>query len=222
MGDVEQRLADLKKMRDKGLVTESVYEAQQKEILSGSSAESDDQSKNATFLDPKKNFRILLKVATFAAVVLAGIWVVYHVVGRDGKDSISQFAAQTGIGKQVIPWTDRADTAARKLLEKNKAQIANAIQAITHPTGKSPEMNDIAISKLPDRILVNLKVGWKGGIIGGDYVTLVAWEIGEQGHLGAKVTMDTSVTGVDAKNNELLIDYFRTKVYPAFVTDVGG
>ena len=206
----------------------SVYEAQQQALLSGYSAESasptlsETKKSNSSFLDPAKNFRILVKLGVFVVVVLVGIWFIYHLSGKDGKDSISQFVSQTGVGTQVIPWRDRADTAARKLIELNKEQIASAIQGITHPTGKEPALSEYTVSKLADRILVNLKVDWKGGIVGTSYVTSVAWEIGEMGHIEAKVTLDSALTAIDPKNKEMLNDYFRTKVYPTFFSDMGG
>ncbi len=83
-------------------------------------------------------------------------------------------------------------------------------------------LSDYTVSKLADRILINLKVDWKGGIVGNPYITSVAWEIGEKGHIGAKVTIDNAMTAIDPKNKEMLDDYFRTKVYPAFFSDMGG
>ena len=142
--------------------------------------------------------------------------------GKEGKDSISQFASQTGVGTQVIPWRDRADTAARKLIERNKESIANAIQGIAHPTGKEAVLSTYTVSKLADRVLIDLKVEWKGGIVGNSYTTSVAWEIGEKGHIEAKVTIDSAMIAIDPKNKEMLDDYFRTKVYPAFFADIGG
>jgi hypothetical protein len=153
---------------------------------------------------------------------LVGIWAIYSLSDRQTKDSISQFASQTGIGKQVIPWTARADTAARKLIELNKDKIAAAIQATTHPTGSSPSMTNYKVSKLPDRILVEMTVAWKGGFVRGDYSTVVAWEIAEKNDPHARVTFDSALTRVEPKNARELNDYFFTKVYATFITDMGG
>src|SRR5258708_25439926 len=135
-------------MREKGLITPSVYDAQQQALRSGHSADSTLHNSNeqketkTSFLDPAKNFRILVKLGIFVGVVLVGIWLVYQLSGKDGKDTLSQFASQTGVGTQVIPWRDRADTAARKLIERNKQGMADAIQGIAHPTGKEPVLSD--------------------------------------------------------------------------------
>ena len=109
-----------------------------------------------------------------------------------------------------------------RLPEDPKELIAKAIQGIAHPTGKEPVLSAYTVSKLADRILIDLKVEWKGGIVGNSYVTSVAWEIGEKGHIGAKVTIDSAMTAVDPKNKEMLDDYFRTKVYPTFFADMGS
>lgn len=67
-----------------------------------------------------------------------------------------------------------------------------------------------------------MTVAWKGGFLGGEYSTTVAWEIAERSHVSAKVMSDSAVVAVEAKNEQLLDDYFRDKVYPAFVADTGG
>src|SRR5258708_43882 len=134
--DIQRKLEELREMREKNLITASVYEDQQKALLSGHSAESANTTVNtdsakagkagkagSSFLDPIRNLRILVKLGVVVVVVLVAIWIVYHLSGKEGKDSISQFASQTGVGTQVIPWRDRADTEARKLIEQNKAQI---------------------------------------------------------------------------------------------------
>ena len=143
--DIQRKLEELKVIREKGLITDSVYEDQQKALLSDYSAQSENTAANtefsktgkanSSFLDPMKNLRILVKLGGIVAAALVAIWFIYHLSGKEGKDSISQFASQTGVGTQVIPWRDRADTAARKLIERNKESIANAIQGIAHPTG---------------------------------------------------------------------------------------
>ena len=131
--DIQRKLEELREMRGKNLITASVYEDQQKALLSGHSAESADTAADtesakagkasSSFLDPIRNLRILVKLGVFLVVVLVAIWIVYHLSGKEGKDSISQFASQTGVGTQVIPWRDRADTAARKLIELNKERV---------------------------------------------------------------------------------------------------
>ncbi|HKB83446.1 MAG TPA: hypothetical protein VKD04_09605 [Burkholderiales bacterium] len=95
--DIERKLEELKAMREKGLITASVYDAQQQALLSGHSADSTLHNSNeqketkTSFLDPAKNFRILVKLGIFVGVVLVGIWLVYQLSGKDGKDTLPFF-----------------------------------------------------------------------------------------------------------------------------------
>jgi hypothetical protein len=222
--DIQQKLKDLKEMHDKGLITVAVYEEQQKALLASGAGSSPARSPNSqsSFFDPKKNLSVLVRVLVIALVVLGGIWFFHKLSGQEGKDSLGQFASQTGIGTQVIPWADRADTAARKLIERNKQKIAEAIQGITHPTGNNPALTGLSVSKLSDRVIVEMAVEWKGGILGTQYSTSVAWEIDKTNHISAKVIADSAALGVEARNKDALNEYFRTKVYPAFYADMGG
>jgi hypothetical protein len=222
--DIQQKLKDLKEMHDKGLVTAAVYEEQQKALLASDAKSSPAPSPNSqsSFFDLKKNMSVLAKLLVLVLIVLGGIWFFYNLSDQGGKDAIGQFASQTGIGAQVIPWADRADTAVRKLIERNKQKIAEAIQGITHPTGNNPVLTDLSISKFSDRVLVEMVVEWKGGILGTQYSTSVAWEIDKKNHINAKVIADSAALGVEARNKDALNEYFRTKVYPAFYGDMGG
>jgi hypothetical protein len=105
-------------------------------------------------LDPKKNFVALGKLAVVMVAVLIGLFGLYHVLGQGGKDTINEL----GLGKQVIPWVDRADTMSRNLIELNKGKIAAAIQGISYPTGKEPHMESYRVSKLNERILAEFTV----------------------------------------------------------------
>ncbi|MFZ3320731.1 MAG: hypothetical protein WA190_00055 [Usitatibacter sp.] len=171
---------------------------------------------------PMRIFRVLSVLIGIALVVLGVIWLIYKLSGQETKDTIGQIASQTGIGTQVIPWSDRAEIAAKKLVTKNELGIAESVQRITHPTGKSPTFNRFSISKLSNRILVEIVVDWRGGFVGGNYSTVVLWEISDKGHVGAKVTADSAPTHIGDRNKDDLNEYFRTKVYPAFFSDIGG
>jgi hypothetical protein len=225
--DIRAKLKELKDMHDQGLITSAVYEQRQQVLLATEGPAADQQARDSQsaangILVPKGNLTIVWRLIVAAAVILIGIWAVYSLSDRQTKDSISQFASQTGIGKQVIPWTDRAGTAARKLIELNKEKLATAIQVTTHPTGSSPSMANYTVSKLPDRILVEMTVAWKGGFTHDNYSTTVAWEIAEKDQVRARVTFDSALARVLPKNADELNEYFRTKVYPTFVSDMGG
>lgn len=224
MVDIQKKLQDLKEMHDKGLITTAVYEEQQKTLLSSNTKNNFTPSPNSSssFFDIKKNLSVLRKLLIVFLVVLASIWFFYKLSSQGGKDAIGQFASQTGIGTQVISWSDRADTAARRLIERNKQKIAEAIQGITHPTGSNPILTGVSTSKFSDRILVEIVVEWRGGVLGNQYSTTVGWEIGQNNHINAKVTLDSAIIGIEARNKDMLNEYFRTKIYPAFYADMGG
>jgi len=96
------------------------------------------------------------------------------------------------------------------------------VQGITHPTGKEPVLDRTTIAKLDDRILVELTVGWKGGVLGTRYKTTVAWEIAKANHVAAKVLTDSAPMAASAREKELLDEYFKVRVYPAFYSGVSG
>jgi hypothetical protein len=231
--DIQGKLLELREMHEKGLISSAIYEEQQKAILasqlSGAQPNMDPAAakhvypvgEKSEFLDPKKNLSVVAKLLLFFSIVLGGIWLIFSLSNADGKNAVSKFASETGIGKQVIPWPDRAAVVANSLVQSNRQSIASAIQGITHPTGNNPSLESFDISKLNSGIIIEFRVAWKGGFLGGDYTTVVAWEIGENNHVGAKITQDSAVTGVEPKNAEALNDYFYTKVYPAFVQGIG-
>jgi hypothetical protein len=174
------------------------------------------------FLDPKKNFSILGKLAVVAVALLITIYVFYQFSSQKGKDAINITTSNIGFGTQVIPWVDRADTMTRKIIERNSEKLAGAIQGITHPSGKEPTLDGVRVSKLNNRILVEINTSWKGGFLGTDYETKVAWEFSEERHESAKVTFDQAPTPVARKNAEMLNDYFRTRIYPVLLKDMGS
>lgn len=222
--DIQQQLKELKEMHDSGLITPAVYEERQKTILASATANAPSPSldKPSSLFNLEKNMSVLIKLGVIVVVLLGAVWFIYKLSGQETKDTIGQIASRTGIGTQVIPWVDRAEIAARKLIEKNESKMAEAVQRIAHPTGKSPTFKSLSISKLSDRILVEITVDWKGGFVGGEYSTVVVWEISDKSHVGAKVTTDSAPTRIADRNKDDLNEYFRTKVYPAFHSDIGG
>ena len=223
--DIQKKLRELKEMHEQGLISSEVYSEQQKALLAthmmtggGNSTE----TPKAQAAPPKTGRPLWQRLLMAAFIVLAGIWIFYKLSDRQGKDAINQFASQTSIGTQVIPWADRADTIARRLISQNQDKIANAIQGLTHPTGKDAKLIRSSISKLDGRILIEMTVAWKGGFIGNDYETVVAWEISEANHVSAKVVSDTAMTEIESKNKEMLNDYFKNRVYPAFYSSISG
>lgn len=219
---MQGKLQQLKELYEKGLITKEVYEAQQQAVLAGEGGAPIKEAASSDLLDAKKNMSAVVNIAVLIGIVLFGIFIAYTLSGKEGKDAIGEFASKTGVGRQVIPWSGRADTAVRALVEANKQSLADAIQGIAHPTGKSPVLGGVKVDKFADHILVSLVVDWTGGLLGGSYRTVVTWDIGERDHREAKVTSDNAMYAVEKKNAEVLNDYFRTKVYPAFYSDMGG
>ena len=109
--DIRGKLRELKEMYESGLITAAVYEQKQREFLAaGSVGVEFKQHPSSTLdavLDPKRNILALKRLIIIGVGVLIAIWLVYALSGQQTKDSLSQFASETGIGKQVIPWTDR-------------------------------------------------------------------------------------------------------------------
>lgn len=229
--DAEKKLAELKQLYEKGLISAAVYEEQQKALLSGpSGTASIDQSastkrpsdSSSDFLDPKKNWRVVSGFLALCATVGVGIWAFYWASGQEGKDLVNRAASEAGVAARVIPWSDRAESAARQLVEANGQQLAASIQSITHPTGTGPALSSVEISKFDGRIRVELTVRWKGGFLGGEYNTTVAWDIGQTDHINAAVVADSASIPVAEQQKKALDEYFRSSVYPAFYKSVGG
>ena len=167
-------------------------------------------------LDPKKNIVVLGKLAVIVFVFLCTIFVIYQFSSQEVKDSINEL----GLGKQVIPWEDRADSIVRKLIDSNRADIASSVQSITHPSGNEPSLGDVRVSKLDGQLLVEIDVHWRGGILGTEYKTEVLWEFSQTKHGSAKVIFEDAPIGVSPSNAEQLNDYFRVKIYPVLYQDI--
>ena len=231
--NLEKKLQDLKEMHEKGLITSAIYEEQQKAMLVAQFANVSPKAETSLvppvspgetksgFLDPQKNLSLLSKIFVGIFIVLGGIWLFFNLSGKEGKSAVSQFVADSGIGKQVIPWPDRAEAVANSLVQPNQQNIANAIQGIAHPTGKNPSLVSYRISKLNNSVIVEFQVSWQGGFVGNGYTTVVIWEISESNHVQARITDDTATVAVDANHARQLNDYFYSKVYPAFVEGMG-
>lgn len=172
-------------------------------------------------LDPKKNFTFLGKFSVLIIALLIGLYGYYKISDQHTRDKINEVTSAIGFGTQVIPWVDRADTMSRKIISQNPGQLASSILAITHPSGQSPALGGVNVSKLNNRILVEITIFWKGGIIGTMYRTHIAWEISDERHESARVTFDEAPTSVSQRNADVLNEYFRTRIYPAFLQSMG-
>ena len=135
-------------------------------------------------------------------------------VSQETKDDVNMLASATGLGIQLIPWVDRADTMLRAMLEgPTKDAIASTIQGVAHPSGEKPVMRDFDIRKVGDRISARFSVGWRGGVLGTTYTTVVVWEFDKNQYSKATVVEDDASFAVGSPNAKQLDDYFRTEVY---------
>ena len=219
---IENKLQELKEMHEKGLITLAVYEEHQKALLTNQLSNNTATAEKPTKSNDNNGINTLLGLFVIFLSILGCIWFFYKISGTEGKRAISQVVAETGVGKQVIPWPDRAEAIANSLINTNQQNIANSIQNITHPTGKNPALASHTISKLNNSIIVEFRVNWEGGLTENNYTTVVDWEINENNHVVAKVTQDSALVDVESKNAELLDNYFLTKVYPTFVQGMGS
>lgn len=173
-------------------------------------------------LSIKKSIHFFVKLGIFVATLAIVIYIFYSFSDKEGKDSINQAVSTIGIGQLVIPWVERAEIMTRKLVQRNSQIIANAIQGICHPTGKSASISKYNISKLNAMIMAEITVQWRGGFTGKKYYTTVVWELNEANHVISNVTFDTAPTDISKKNKKILNEYFRTKLYPVLFSDMGG
>jgi len=212
----EQQLAELKSLHDKGLISDEVYAERQREILAG--------TVRPTPSAPQERAKqsSLGKSLVVTALVIGSIWGAYKLSDQGTKDTVHTLAIASGVAAKLVPWPDRAEPVLRPFMSSNAGKIAEAIQAITHPSGKEPDLEEFGVAKLSDRVQVTIKVTWKGGIVGNKYETAVVWELAESGHVSATVLYDTALTQVANQNREQLDTFFRSKVYPAAYRSIEG
>jgi hypothetical protein len=112
-------------------------------------------------------------------------------------------------------WATKAIRRVNAYFGSKGEDIAAAIQMITHPSGKRPSIGNISATADDDRVVVQIPVSWSGGLIGGQYETLVVWDFYEARHNASVVSRDSSPTHVAKKNAQELDEFFRAKVFPA-------
>lgn len=206
---LEQQLTELKALHEQGLISPDVYAERQREILAGKVTTPPPVPKEAV---KQSSFG---KTLVILALVLGAGWGAYKLSGQGTKDVVHALALESGVAAKLVPWPDRAEPALRPFMSANADLVARAIQGITHPSGKEPDLQEFDIAKLSDRVQVTIKVTWKGGVIGTQYQTVVVWELAESGHVSATVLYDTALIQVAEQNKGQLDTFFRSKIYPA-------
>lgn len=156
----------------------------------------------------------------WALLLIAGVvgvlWLASVFGSREIKAAINQMASQTGIGPTAISWSAQAEAAATKLIARDPAGIATAIQEIAHPKGKAPKLTKSNISKLDDRIVVELKIAFVAGLADDPFESSVKWDISKTKHVSALMMDDGGMFAIAEADKPTLDDYFRLKLYPAF------
>lgn len=213
---LEQQLTELKSLHDQGLISPDVYAERQREILAGKVTA---RPPAPTVVAKQSSFG---KTLVILVLVLTAGWGAYKLSGQGTKDVVHALALESGVAAKLVPWPDRAEPVLRPFLSANADLIARAVQGITHPSGKEPDLQEFDVAKLSDRVQVTIKVTWKGGVIGTQYQTVVVWELAESGHVSATVLYDTALTKVAEQNREQLDVFFRSKVYPSAYRSIEG
>jgi len=115
-----------------------------------------------------------------------------------------------------MKWKQAAIFQLRSLMNQSAQNIASSVQGITHPTGNNPHLLGYNVLTLQDRIMVQITVGWFGGLSGSRYQTSLNWELTPSSHLAATVTGDNAPYAIKEQNKLMLSNYFRDSVYPVF------
>lgn len=124
-------------------------------------------------------------------------------------------------GSKLDPkWINAATNQLRIMLNGSAQNIATSIQGVTHPSGNSPTMSSYNVLNMGDRVMVQITVAWRGGMLGNIYQTSVNWEVTPDAQLGAKVVGDTAMIAIEPRNLRALDDYFKQSVWPVFYSNM--
>jgi hypothetical protein len=157
--------------------------------------------------------RSIAAVCTLA-VAVALAWGLYgYFLTPETKNSVNRIASATGLS--VVPWAERARTAATTMYERNGATLAQSIIGHVHPTGKSALLSNYSATIEGDDLVSRFDVRWKGGFLGSDYVTTVEWRCSQTSSGSARIVSDTAVIPVAASNAKDLEVYFAGSPYSA-------
>ena len=117
----------------------------------------------------------------------------------------------------TAPWSERAEVAARECVLANAQQLANRIQRIAHQKGRRPELTNLDLSRVEDRLLARIAVAWSDASGRRGYAAWVYWEFGEHGHVRAQIISHTSPAKIGAESAARIEDLFRETIYPEII-----
>lgn len=168
----------------------------------------------------KREVRGLVRAVVIILVLAVGGWLALRFFGN--KDIANNVASKLGVGKAVIPWEDRAESAIRLMMQGESRQtVAASIIKVVHPSGQTPELESLDIEKENHQLAVSFKVTWKGGLVGTKYATTVQWTAWKGGHVGVMVVEDTAPMQATPEELKQLDEYFRSQVYPPVNENAG-
>ena len=128
--------------------------------------------------------------------------------------------AQSGSSQLNPKWAVVAIGQLNGLISRSAPSLAASIQQITHPSGNSPYLMSANVLRLKDKMMVQITIGWRGGMLGNAYQTSLNWELDEDTHIATKITGDTAMVGIEEANRQMLNNYFRDSIYPVFVNNM--
>lgn len=166
----------------------------------------------------KKTGKSVIWLAGTILMLIIGFWVgLKFFSGEDGS-----VFADSMVSKYTVPWADRSETILQAMLAgENRQIIAGNILSITHPSGKDPTLSEITYKKEENQITVRFQINWKGRIMGTDYVTVIVWVIGKDGHSLSGVESDSASIKIAKEQLVKLDEYFGTVVYKSFKENMG-
>lgn len=136
------------------------------------------------------------------------------------KSTASKQSSQAQSEGLDAKWKQQATAQLQNLMNRNSQNIASSVQSITHSTGKSAKLVSYNVLTLPDRMMVQMTVGWTGGFSDRTYETSLNWELSPASHLKVTITGDNAPYLVDTRDVEALNNYFKDTVYPVFVSNM--
>lgn len=129
-------------------------------------------------------------------------------------------ATQSGVSQLNPKWAAVAIGQLNGLMSRSGQNLAASIQQITHPSGNSPYLMSANVLRLKDKMMVQITIGWQGGMLGNAYQTSLNWELDADTHIATKITGDTAMVGIEEANRKMLDSYFRDSIYPVFVNNM--
>jgi hypothetical protein len=145
-------------------------------------------------------------------VAVAFAWGAYTVLGPGARDGVNHVASVTGLS--IVPWPEKARTAATSMYDHQGSTLAESILNSTHPTGKGAQLSNYSAAVEGDELISKFDVSWKGGLLGAAYVTTIEWRCSQASSGSVRIVSDTAAIPVAPPFAKQLEAYFASSVYP--------